>query len=260
MATLGNLEIIDLVQGTFSLLFVIISLIIGITILFKYFKFKSKIFILMGLSWIGLASPWFPDSISFLIMLFGGSSIPIDLYLLIGNVLLPFFLLIWIWAFSELLYKDKQKLLLAIFLILAIIFEATFFLLYNIDIETYLGEYQRVFQIEFKEFLTLYLVGFVIILLITGVLFARNSLKSENPEVKVKGKFLMAAFISFCIGALLDAITGLIFTDILGLLLTSPVISIFVGVVRSILILSAIEFYIGFILPPFVKKIFQKKE
>lgn len=253
------LELVDYVQGTFSLLFVVISLIIGITILLKYFKFKTRIYILMGLSWIGLASPWFPDSISFLIILFGGNALPIELYIIIGNVLLPFFLIIWIWAFSELLYKDKQKVLLGLFLVLAIIFEIIFFILYMLDVETYLGEYQRVFQIEFKEFLTIYLVLFVIILLITGILFARNSLKSSDSDVKLKGKFLLAAFISFCIGAGLDAVTGLIFSDLLGFPLNSPIISLFVVIIRSILISSALEFYAGFILPPFVKRLFQKE-
>jgi len=252
LAPVDALEIVDYIQGSFSLLFVVISLIIGITILLKYFKYRTRIFILMGLSWIGLASPWFPDSISFLLIIFGGPKLPIGLYLIIGNVLLPFFLLIWIWAFSELLYKDKQKIFLGIFLILAIIFEIIFFYLYSIGIETFLGEYQRVFQIEFKEFLTLYLVGFVIILLVTGILFARNSLKSSDPDVKLKGKFLLAAFISFCVGAGLDAITGLLFENIY-------IISVFVVIIRSILISSALEFYAGFILPPFIKRIFQKE-
>jgi hypothetical protein len=253
------LEIVDYVQGTFSLLFVIISLIIGITILLKFFKYQTRIYILMGLSWIGLASPWFPDSISYIIILFGGSRLPIGIYLIIGNVPLPIFLLIWIWAFSELLYKDKQKILLGIFAILAVIFEVVFFWLYSMDTAVFLGEYQRVFQIEFKEFLTIYLVIFVIILLVTGVLFARNSLKSSEADVKLKGRFLLAAFISFSVGAALDAITGLIFSDILEFPLNSPIIAIFVVIVRSVLISSAIEFYAGFILPPFIKRIFQKE-
>ncbi|TXT59670.1 MAG: conserved membrane protein of unknown function [Promethearchaeota archaeon] len=80
-----TLEIVDYIQGTFSLLFVIISLIIGITILLKFFNYKRRIYILMGLSWIGLASPWFPDSISYIIILFGGARLPIGIYLILSS-------------------------------------------------------------------------------------------------------------------------------------------------------------------------------
>ena len=54
------LELVDLLQGSFSLIFVLISLSIGFSILFKYFKYKSRLYILVGISWIGVANPWFP--------------------------------------------------------------------------------------------------------------------------------------------------------------------------------------------------------
>ena len=71
------LEVVDFLQGLFSLLFVIISLVLGFTILTKFFKYKSKLYILVGLSWIGVANPWFPDSISFLMNIIIEQSLPV---------------------------------------------------------------------------------------------------------------------------------------------------------------------------------------
>jgi len=80
--------------------------------------------------------------------------------------------------------------------------------------------------------------------MITGILFARESLRSESLEMKIKGKFLIIAFLSFTIGAFLDS---LILRGAFTVILT-----------RLILISASIEFYFGFILPNWVKKIFIK--
>ncbi|MHA1467605.1 MAG: hypothetical protein ACTSP6_05940, partial [Promethearchaeota archaeon] len=60
------------------------------------------------------------------------------------------------------------------------------------------------------------------------------------PEIKLRGKFLMAAFISWTFGAIADAII--------------PLTVITLPIIRIILITSAIEFYIGFVLPDWIKK------
>jgi len=214
----------------------------------------------MGLTWIGMATPWFPDSISFLIILIAGVTMPIEAYLLIGTTLLPILLLIWMAAFSELLYKDKQKKILLIFAIITIVYELIFFIMFFLDAKQYIGEYQRYFQVEFKTFITLFDIVLLIIVLITGIMFARKSLSSSDKKIHLKGKFLRAAFISFCIGAALDASTGLIFTDLFGIPITNPFISIFVVIVRVILISSAFEFYIGFMLPKWVENLMIKSK
>ena len=73
-----------------------------------------------------------------------------------------------------------------------------------------------------------------------GILIAINSIKSDTPEIKLRGKFLMAAFISWTFGAIADA--------------TLPLNFVTLPIIRIILITSAIEFYIGFVLPDWVKK------
>ena len=68
--------------------------------------------------------------------------------------------------------------------------------------------------------------------------------KDECQEIKLKGRFLLAAFISWTIGAIMDAA------------LQPNIITLTIA--RLILISSALEFYTGFLLPEKVKKIFLK--
>jgi hypothetical protein len=86
----------------------------------------------------------------------------------------------------------------------------------------------------------------VLIFFILGILFARDSLKADDPEVKLKGKLILLAYLSFFIGGLFDA----------GIEL-GPIVLV---LVRILLMSSAFEFYLGFILPDWFKKIALKQD
>jgi hypothetical protein len=75
----------------------------------------------------------------------------------------------------------------------------------------------------------------IFIALVTGMILGLKTIKSEDPFIKWKGRFLLIAFILFTVGAALDAISW------------SNLIVIFL--IRFILILSAISYYFGFFLP-----------
>ena len=67
------------------------------------------------------------------------------------------------------------------------------------------------------------------------MLFSIKSIKVDDPEVKLKGKFLLIGFLSFSAASIMDALIA----DQLIILL----------IARLILISSAIEYYLGFFLP-----------
>ncbi|MFW9772890.1 MAG: hypothetical protein ACFFEO_12100 [Candidatus Thorarchaeota archaeon] len=247
------LELVDYLQGIFSLIFVIISLIIGFSILLKYPKFKSRLYILVGISWIGVANPWFPDSISFVMYLFVRDFLPVNWYFIIGNCFIPIALLAWLIAFTDMVGKKRQKLVVSLTIILSIAFEIVFFYLLFTD-STAIGVIDplvRPFTVNFGDFILLYLVIVIIVMFSTGIVFAQKSVKSEIKEIRVKGKLLRAAFITFTIAAVLDSMLGTIFGDP-----TDPLLAIMVVVVRVLLIFSAIEFYGGFLLPKWMHSIF----
>ncbi len=250
------LELVDILQGSFSLIFVIISIVLGITILLKYFDQKNRLYLLVGISWIGVANPWIPDSISFLMNITVQQSLPVGLYFIIGNCFLPIALLTWFTAFTDMIKKDSQKKVLIITAILSILFEVVFFTLFFIDIDL-IGVINplRPFTVEFDIFITVFLICVIFAMMISGVIFAQRSIKVEDREVRLKGKLLRAAFITFTVGAILDSLLGTIFEDP-----ADPFLAVMVVVVRILLIISAIEFYGGFLLPRWMKDIFMKKE
>jgi len=101
--------------------------------------------------------------------------------------------------------------------------------------------------VEWTLWVQIYLLISIAILLITGFLLARTSLKSDEAELRIKGMFLLIAFICFTVATVIDVIGADSPTEITILL------------ARTFLIVSSLCFYIGFILPKFVKKMFVKQ-
>jgi len=111
------MDFIDTLNGVFSFIFVAISLFVGFIILSRYFKYKERVYFLVGATWVLIASPWWPSSLSFLVALSNDVGIAPDAYFLIGNILVPLAVVLWLLAFTEFLYTEKRKLILIIFTI-----------------------------------------------------------------------------------------------------------------------------------------------
>jgi len=241
------MDFYTIISGLFSCIFTAISLIVGFIIVSKYKKFKQKIYIHIGLTWIFISEPWWPSSVSFLIALFTGGdgllSAP-AIYFIIGNIFIPFTVILWLTAFTDLMYPKKQKIILLIFVIYGVIFEIFFFYFLVADISL-IGILEGITDVTYKFLVQGYLLSIIIVLFITGFMFSRQSFKSDDPDIRLKGKLLALAFTLFTIGALLDSAIELN--------------EITVIITRIILILSALCWYGGFILPRWMKEIFQKK-
>ena len=124
------------------------------------------------------------------------------------------------------------------------IFEIIFFILLFID-PNLIGNLNPPVDVSYKSFIMVYLLSFLLIFVISGLLFARLSLKSDDPEVKFKGKMLGGAYVTFLIGSVLDS--------------SVPISGFIIIFTRLILILSAFFWYAGFFLPRWIKKLFLKK-
>ncbi len=243
-----QLELIEMLQGSFSLIFVIISIIVALKIIIRYFEYKSITFLEIGIAWAGMTVPWLPDSINFILFLTSNPFLSVEAYLIIGNSFLMVFVILWLVAFIKLLHiENKKNLILGIAIALSIVFEIFFFILLSINTDL-IGISYGPFHYSFSDFIVLYMVSMILIVLVTGLKFGAVSLKSGDPAIVLKGKFLITAFITFTLGAILDA------------MLSPMLIPITVVLTRVILISSSILFYIGFILPNWVKKIFLKEK
>jgi hypothetical protein len=240
-----SLEPLDILNGSFSIFFVLISLIVGIIIILKYRQYRSVTHLLIGLTWIGLTTPWLPSTVSFLKYLITTTGIDSVTYFTIGNIASPLILIIWIYSFTEFKFKDKRNLLLIIYSIVGLVFEI-YLVYFLINDPTVIGSLSGDLDVTYRGVVLLWAVFIVVTVLITGVLFGRESMKSDDPEITLKGKFLIVAFVSWAIGAVMDA--------------ALPLNIVTLTIARIILISSAIEFYIGFILPKIVKKLFLKNK
>ena len=253
------MDIVDILQGSLSLIFVIISLIIGVSIISKYGKNKNRLYILVGLCWLMLSTLWLPEAVSFLMDLFIQQTLALDMHLILGNVFVPIALICWIIAYTDMINKEKQKIAVALILIFSIVFEGLFFYHFFLDINL-VGAIDslRPFSADLGYFLAILMSISFLILFVTGINFARKSLESENKEVRLKGKLLQFAFIAFTIAALIEKTVRSILLGTVFLDPTIPLLSVMLVVVRLLLISSAIAFYGGFLLPNWMKKILMK--
>ncbi|MFX1267234.1 MAG: hypothetical protein ACFFAK_04665 [Promethearchaeota archaeon] len=248
MYVLTGLEIL---QGILTLAFTLISFLLGLLILKKYFTLKDKKLLLVGITWILLTSPWWPDSISFILLIFSGGVINLHdaVYFFIANALIAPIYFTWGKAFADLVISEKpniKKIFLVSLTIWGILFEILFLIVFISDYNS-VGVRQTVFYVEWTDFIDINLLISSVFFTITGLFFGGKALKSEDPEIKLKGKFLLVAFITFTIGAIID------------ILFVGEYNELTLVLARTFVIIAAFSFYTGFVLPNFTKKLFLKE-
>ncbi len=236
------LQPFDILNSILQTIFVITTIIVGLIIASKYFKYKNRVFLLVGVAWIGLVEPWMASVSNFFYTIFTGDMFNVQVFLLISMTFIPISLFLWFLAITDLMYKEKQKIILILIAIYGVLFE-TYFLYYIFTDPSVLGVLHGPIDIEYKLPIQIYILSVLLLTIITGLLFARESMKSDDVDIRLKGKFLFLAFIVFVIGSISDTI---FLRNILTLFIT-----------RIILISASIFFYFGFILPKFMTK---KKE
>jgi len=243
--TLNDLTELDIYRAIFTSIFVIISLIVGIKIILKYFKFKNKELITIGLAWILISSSYWSLTISFVtIILFNYSLEPI-LYIFFFHVFLIPGLICWIYSFTILAYPQYKRNIYYPYLIFCVVYEIFYLIFLFVDYNL-IAVYEGGFIYRRTMFSILFLIVGIFTVLITGILFGVKSLKSEDLRIKWKGRFFILAMFSYVIGGALDIFSA-------GNL-TLQVIN------RLILISSAIEYYLGFFLPDWLANILIKNQ
>lgn len=233
----------EILYGALTFFAVIISVLLGILIALKYLKIKKIDYILVGLTWIFLVSAYWSDAIQFIATTIFGVQLNPYLYYFIANAFIALIHIVWMYAISDFLFPNRKKLLVTLFSIEAVVYEVFFLVLFFLN-PGLIGDQKSLFVVEWAIWIQIYLLLSIALFLITGFLFARQSLKSQQKDLKLKGRFLIVAFVLFTIAAVIDVIGAETPTEI----------TIFLA--RTFLIASSICFYIGFIMPHFIKKLF----
>ncbi|MFX0075202.1 MAG: hypothetical protein ACFE96_07160 [Candidatus Hermodarchaeota archaeon] len=236
--SLEGLTQIDILTGIFSSIFAIVCIIMGVIIISKYFKLKNKELFTFGLTWIFLGSSWWGTSLSFFNYLFFDVAYDITMLLFIGEVFFPLTVIFWMYSFSVLLYPNTKKKITIIFTLIVAIYEI--FLIYFIfNAPTIIAIEFGMFDTQYNLFGLAYQGFAYIVSIVTGLLFSVQSIKSENPVVKWKGRFILLAIVTFSIAAVFQTLL--------------PTNTIAIILVYILLIISVFEFYLGFLLPERLK-------
>lgn len=244
--TIYELSTMDIFRAISTLIFVVISILVGLRILLNYFRHKRKELITVGLTWIFVSSAWWPLAFGFLSILFFNYLFDPRIYLFLMNGFSAFALICWIYSISVLTYPHLKKQLVSIFGVICGVYEVLLITLLCIDpkfIATWESGFDG-FSYSRTWLPNMFYIFVVLTTLITAILFCLKSLKSENPTVRWKGRFLLLGFITFIVASAFEIFSA-------GLRLLQAII-------RIILILAAIEYYLGFFLPDWVKNVLIK--
>lgn len=239
-----DLSVIDIIHGSFGLIFMVVSLLIGFKILSKYFSIKRVELVTVALTWIFLSTAWWGAGISFITYVFYGFTLDLFWYLFVDNIFLPFALLLWIYSFCQLAYPALKKKMMAIYTVICIPYEIFLIIFLLID-PNIVGIKEGIFNSSNKLYVIIFQVFAISTALVTGYLFSKKSFESDDPKTRWKGRFILIAFISFTIAALFDV----------GI----PVTPATLVIARLILISSSFLFYLGFFLPESIAKLLIKE-
>ena len=130
MIELSQLEIISGFTGLVGIMF---GFFLGFTMIGKYFKYKDRNLLLMGLVMILISEPWWPYAITLMLFFAGGESLPLQMYMIIGLSLSIIVLFLGMLVMSNLMWKDKVKLVMSLTAIYGALYQIV--LLYAIFVE-----------------------------------------------------------------------------------------------------------------------------
>ncbi len=232
--------------GIFTLIFITIHLIVGLRIITKYFKYKQNVFLLIGIGWIGAATVWIGVAVDFILILLYDAPSPIEVHLLIIGGILPFTQLAWVAAITNLMHIERstRRNILIVGAIVVIIFWPFYIFIVFTD-PSILGEKITPIQVKLSFFSQIHYAFEIVVFILPGLWFSKESLRSDKPEIRLKGKLLLFTFF-----------VSIIMT-VLELLSTTVLIYL---VARIIAVFVSISFYTGFILPNWAKKILLKEK
>ena len=126
---------LELLNGIVTLIFIVISIIIGFKIIFKYFSTKQIEYLTIGTAWIFLSSGWWEGTLSIWIFIVFNAELSPFLFLFIGNFFIPIALLLWIYSFTHIIFPDLKVKICLIFLVICVSYEIYLITCLYIDTE-----------------------------------------------------------------------------------------------------------------------------
>jgi hypothetical protein len=232
---------IEIIAYTTYIIYNIAMLLISLMFIRKYVQFKYRSLLFVGLTFFILSFVGTPFAINFITLLvIDAPIIPADVIVITQSTFL-LGIFFWMIAFTELSYKDHQKLILMITSIFLFIYGVIYYLLYFLGgTDAIISSYGMGLWTSWTLISLILIILFSLIIAVTGLIFSIKAIKSEKEDIQTKGKFLTV---------------GLIFLITAGIIenLIAEASLIWIPI-RIIQIIGVILMYIGFVLPKWVKK------
>ena len=232
-------------SGFLGLIALFIAWFYGAIVLYKAIKEKQKILYYFFFAVIFTMSPWYPSGLGYLYWLFTNKVFDYPFYVLLGTIGVPFALYAWLQIYLPALHPNKKKIFTAGIIIFSIVFYIylLFFLFIapGAPVKDIIGIKRNAIDIDYTGFVLVFLAFSLLVSTITGNEFSIASLKVKDPTIRWKGRFLILSFNLFAIGAIGDGFIPLTPTTLI--------------IFRSFMLLSSTFYYIGFIMPKWMKKI-----
>ncbi|MCK4688187.1 MAG: hypothetical protein KAT66_08650 [Candidatus Lokiarchaeota archaeon] len=232
-------------SGLLGLIAVLIAWFYGIIVLYKAIKEKQKILYYFFFAIIFTMSPWYPSGLGYLYWLFTREIFEYSFYVLLGTIGVPFALYSWLQIYLPALHPNKKKIVTISTIIFSIVFYVyLIFFLFSAPgapVDELIGIKRNAIDIDYKGFVLVFLAFSLLVSTITGNDFSIASLKVKDPAIRWKGRFLILSFNFFAIGAIGD-----------GFIPLTPITLI---IFRSFMLLASTFYYIGFLMPKWMKKI-----
>ncbi len=240
-----DLDPLGQLSGILGTISVAVAWFYGILVLIKAIQLKYKTLFYFFFAIMFTMSPWYPSGLGYVYWLLTNEVIIYPVYVLLGTLGAPLALFAWFQIYIPALHPKLKKPLLIGFGLLSLIFYIYIFIfLFSVPgapIDELIGIKENAIDIEYKAFALVYLAILLLVSTITGNDFSIQSMKNEDKTIRWKGRFLILSFNLFAIGAIGD-----------GFLPLNPVNLI---IFRIIMVLASTFYYIGFIMPKWMKKI-----
>lgn len=242
-----ELDQTTVIMGGLSLIIFPIWLLMSGDVLYKAIKSKNKALFVFFLVLLTAPSPWIPVNFGYLYWSLTGNLLSYRAYILLGTVGVPISMMCWIYIYLSRIRPKYINLVLIPYGILSMFYYIyLFYFLYFVPgapVESMIGIETRPLDITYRGLILVYMIIALMTGIVTGIHFSIVEMKNkEYPIDKWKGRFLLISFMFFGIGATADS----------AFELTLIALVIF----RVFLAFSVVFFYIGFIMPEWIRNIF----
>ena len=248
--SIDQLEVTVILSEIFRMLFIIFTIsVLSVKFMLSFQKTRKaeirsrRELFSLGCAWFTFAIAYIMGTLSFIwIIVYGKPFTNLLLFTIFNVNLAPIVVLSWFYTVFKITekgvkVKKVKNILFWGCVIFCIIFEAVvLYIEFELQELSLLGSMQNDFEYEYSYFLK-WIVGFFLVsTILVGFYFAHKVHDSEIAKIRLKGIYLLIAFVLLVVSTITDAVIAVI----------DPIFSL----IAKILLLScSFTFYIGYFLP-----------